>query len=409
MTSNPHDRRSERGVILPLLAVLMPALIGAIGLAVDTGAMYEMSRRMQSATDAAAIAAAQEIRASNESNATAAAKSDAALNGFDDAEDGVEVEVHRPPTMGPRAGDNAYVEVIVSQPSPLYFMSMFVNEQQTVRTRAVSALEPGEACVMALNETASSAVSAVGNVDVDLVGCALWVNSSDPTAARTTGSASVTADAVNVVGDYSGSGFSPTPSTGAAKQADPFEDMAMPSSTASCDYTKKSVKSVETLSPGVYCDGLTFTAKAEATLEPGLYVVKGGGIKVNGGAEIIGAGVTFYNTEGGGYSYDSITVNGGGTITLTAPTAGTYKGMLFMQDPAVSSSSENTFNGTADVTLTGVIYLPTTPVKVAGTFDAELSNVMLIADTIKFAGDASFSVLNDTYLPPALKYARLVE
>jgi hypothetical protein len=262
---------------------------------------------------------------------------------------------------------------------------------------------------MALNPSANRALNAVGNVDVNMVGCALYVNSNHSQAARTTGGADVTADAVYAVGDYSGTGFSPTPITGAARQIDPFADMTMPSTTSSCDHTNRMVHGTETLSPGTYCNGLTFNAQARATLLAGTYVINGGGISVSAGARITGNGVTIYNTESSGKTYDAITVNGGADLTLSAPTTGTYKGMLFIQDPSVTSTKTNKFNGNASVSLIGVLYFPTTPVEFAGTFDATANNLMMVADTVEFKGDVNFAVLNDTYLPPALSFARMVD
>ena len=86
-----------------------------------------------------------------------------------------------------------------------------------------------------------------------------------------------------------------------------------------------------------------------------------------------------------------------------------YKGMLFMQDPGVSSTKTNKFNGNAAVELTGVMYFPSTPVEFSGTFDVVGTNLSLVADTIDFKGTATFSTLNDNYRPPALSYSRLVE
>jgi len=409
MSRLSRRRQSERGVIVPLLAVILPALIGALGLAVDTGAMYELDRRLQTAADAAAIAASQEVRLSNSDYAKTAALSDAALNGFDHTQDDIDIDVNRPPVAGPRAGDHGYVEVLVSQPSPLFFMGMFVASEYTVTARAVSGLEPGDACVMALNYSETRAVNAVGNIDVNLVGCAMYVNSDHSQAARTTGGASVNADSINIVGDYSGGGFSPSPSTGAVSLDDPFVSKAMPDASASCDHTAKMVQGEETLDPGVYCDGLTFNANADATLNPGTYIIKGGGITVNGGAVINGSGITFYNTEGSGQPYDAVTVNGGTTMVLAAPTSGTYKGMLFMQDRSVSSTKVNKFNGNANVQFSGVLYFPTTPVEFSGNFESDSNNLTVVADTIDFKGTVDFKTLNDDYRPPELSYARLVE
>ena len=49
-----------------------------------------------------------------------------------------------------------------------------------------------------------------------------------------------------------------------------------------------------TLVPGVYCNGLTIMGKAR--LEPGIYVMSGGGLRVDGGGMLEGDNVGFFLT-----------------------------------------------------------------------------------------------------------------
>ena len=86
-----------------------------------------------------------------------------------------------------------------------------------------------------------------------------------------------------------------------------------------------------TISQGTYCGGITVQGGATLNLNSGLYILDGGGRTVGGGSNIIGSGVTFYNTgTGSGPSaYKPITVSGGSTTSLTAPTTGNYAGIFF--------------------------------------------------------------------------------
>ena len=56
------DLQKQKGAVIVLFALMLPVFIGGVGLAIDAGAMYEQNRRMQTAADAAALAAAQEVR-----------------------------------------------------------------------------------------------------------------------------------------------------------------------------------------------------------------------------------------------------------------------------------------------------------------------------------------------------------
>jgi hypothetical protein len=71
--------RQERGVVAPLAAVSLVALLGLTGAAVDLGALYSARGELQNAADAAALAAANTMLAYN-SNNLAFAQPDVALN-----------------------------------------------------------------------------------------------------------------------------------------------------------------------------------------------------------------------------------------------------------------------------------------------------------------------------------------
>ena len=63
ITRTPSDcadtNENERGVIAPLAAILMVALLGFGALAVDVGAMYSEKAQLQNGADSAALAIAQ--------------------------------------------------------------------------------------------------------------------------------------------------------------------------------------------------------------------------------------------------------------------------------------------------------------------------------------------------------------
>ena len=87
-----------------------------------------------------------------------------------------------------------------------------------------------------------------------------------------------------------------------------------------------------TLNPGVYCGGITVSGNGvSATFSSGTYILLGGGLQIKGGANATGSGVMFYNTYNSTYSYSPIVVSASST-TLSAPTSGTYEGVLFFQD-----------------------------------------------------------------------------
>jgi len=81
---------SPRGQILIVTALALPILLGATALALDAGYLFDYQRRMQTAADSAALAAAFELQRDSFPTQSAAvqtkletvARADAVLNGF---------------------------------------------------------------------------------------------------------------------------------------------------------------------------------------------------------------------------------------------------------------------------------------------------------------------------------------
>ena len=111
----------------------------------------------------------------------------------------------------PYAGDQKKVEVIVAQPQiPLFsgafreLISSDGGSSTTIRARALAAGMPavpatagtpgkiGNGCILALNKTASGALTLNGTVDAKFSGCSVIVNSSSSSALTATGNSTLT-------------------------------------------------------------------------------------------------------------------------------------------------------------------------------------------------------------------------
>src|SRR5438067_5137762 len=79
-----RPRRSERGQVIMLAALLLPLLLGMAALAVDVGSYSAHRRNLQNAADAIALAAARDLP--NAANAQTTANVYAAKNGIDPAD-----------------------------------------------------------------------------------------------------------------------------------------------------------------------------------------------------------------------------------------------------------------------------------------------------------------------------------
>ena len=270
---------------------------------------------------------------------------DAAKNGFTHGQDDVTVDVNSPPTMGFYAGNAGFVEVIVTQPRPTFFMNALNINSATITARAVAYVqESGSGCIYVLSPDAKLAFTMTGGSTVN-VSCGIYVNSNHPNDAMNIGSAStLNATSINVVGGtdiHPAATVNPTPVTGTAPQADPLAHIPEPT-VGPCDYTDQQVclSGTCTFNPGVYCGGIKVaSAGTLGIFNPGEYILMGGtkkappgGFLVKGGANVQGDGVTFYATYNDTYSFVGYNVTGGSNTVLSAPTDGPRAGMLFMTD-----------------------------------------------------------------------------
>ena len=116
--------KKEKGTIIPLAAIVVLTLVAFMGLAFDASYLYFEKRRAQTAADAGAIGGAQELVRGTPANVTTAARKDTSLNRFTHGTNSVDVTVNNPPTSGTHAGNAGFVEVIVTEPRPTWFMQV---------------------------------------------------------------------------------------------------------------------------------------------------------------------------------------------------------------------------------------------------------------------------------------------
>ena len=391
--------KENDGAIAVLWALVLPVVIGCVGLGADTGLWYQAKRDLQNAVDVAAVAAAYDISGGNPQAATmlATATSELERHGFD-ADDEVTVTVHYPPITGAYTDNTQAVEVVVTQPQSRVFSALFVGEDPNVRVRAISTRQPiGSACVLALNQSANSALLFQGSTTVNLSGCSSAANSSSSSAIDIAGSSTLSTHSLYTAGNYVQSGSSSLTTTEAAvtngaQISDPYASLAVPSYSG-CNQNNYSANNTATINPGVYCNGMDFKSNAVVTMNPGVYIVDRGDFKATAGAQITGTGVTIIFTSSTGASYPNITINGGATVTLSAMTSGNTAGVLFYKDRnAPAATNKNKFNGTSTTNYTGAIYFPKQEVQFSGNNSSGGGKcTKIIADTITFTGNSYLS------------------
>jgi Flp pilus assembly protein TadG len=360
--------RDERGQAAVFIALVMGfVLVGCLALAVDVSMLFREKRVAQAASDSAAIAAAEE---QSYGNATAAAKAMASLHGFAAST----VTVNNPPAYGGYAGNSAYTEVIINNPTPTYLMRFFKTNTVNVTARSVSGGGLVSPTCICLAGTSGEVLNLSNDAKLNATGCGVMDNSSSNNALGVVGSARINALSLGTVSttwnnasNYSSNvngGGSITASThivtGVAANCAPTLPAAPTWGACLADPYPNWVSGTVHVGPsagGTQCyNALTVGANGNSIfMDPGIYVIKGGELHFESGSggysNLGGNGVFFYLTGGA-----TLVVDSGANMNVTAPSSGTYSGILVVQDPADTNTIS--IQGGSNTTFNGAIYAP---------------------------------------------------
>jgi Flp pilus assembly protein TadG len=375
--------RDESGQVLVLVALSLTLLMGAMALAIDVGFVRFQQRQLQTAADAAAIAAGLEL--GNCNNTVCANMQTAAATAL--KEDGITSTTITPTanqctvsttsglamiinvapcvlgTSDPNNGNAHMAEVVLTQPQRTFFGGIIGVRTWNLVARAeagdsyINANTSGGNCLytngLAFNSSDGTFV---------LNSCGIYDNGN----LQTDNGDSVTASTFLYYGSWSPNncnssctwdigGSNTPPAHTTTPQSNPLANLTPPSQPATSTTNTQTPNSGATLQPGYYPNGFNLNSNVSVTLNAGLYYM-GGSINVNSGATLTGTGVELYFVNG------SLQPNSGSTLQLTAPTttsstAGTTANMLVWE--ASSNGSGMTIDTGSSSYFNGIIYLPT--------------------------------------------------
>jgi Flp pilus assembly protein TadG len=405
--------RNGQAIILVVVAASL-VLIGALGFAIDGGQLYAQRQMAQAAADAAAEAGIMSImRGTNATSTYTFGTGATPIASYTcTTTDG------RTPCVYARNngfGGTSSDTVTLSYPasvtgvtlSAVTVPALTVTVQRTLNTGFVQFLKGPATTTISAKAIAgivgsvspnsiivlgsgANAFQASNGANVSVSGGGILVNSSNSSAVSLSGGAVVTSGSFGIVGSDSisnGASANPSPTTGVSPVPDPFASLPAPT-VGSCTYTNYNPGyGTWTLNPGTYCGGITISNGATATYNPGMYILNGGGLNLAGGTTNSGSGVTFYLT-GTNSTYSSVSISNGVNATFSAPTTGTYTGVLFYQDRTITSSSNAAFSGGSTMQLTGSLYFPTTSVSFSNGSGAA-GYTAIVASSVSFTGGTS--------------------
>jgi len=439
LSFNRRLARDEAGTLVTTVAVL-PAFIGALALGVELGQVYVMKRQMQGAADAAALVASVDLLAGKSTSVISSdAQFEAQRNGSTNGANNVSVTVNSPPSSGPNVNSPGAVEVVVSRTVSLPFtniLNSFVGRSSSgvsVNARSVAAqgsyTQTGTnyvGCVVALTSATEQGVSFTSfnnyNSDCSIVSTGTATGQGSSASVNLSSFTSATLRSVWTSGSLSLSSYGsfnpqyPSQTNQTSFVVDPYAGLTTPTAGL-CSYTNYVAPFgiSLTLRPGTYCGGLSVTNKSNIAFMPGTYYIADGDLFLNATNNIScpsctgGAGVTFVLTQvsGNNGNIGGVSITAGNTVTLSAPSSGTYQGLLFYQDRNVptgtisSSSKIFTLSATSSATLNGAIYFPNNTINIPSLNNAGTSSS---GCTVWIGRYIVFSGFNSNYIAGCSNY-----
>lgn len=424
----------DRGVTAVLFALFLTAILASASLAVDMGSARQVAGRIQSATDASALAAAQELALRLDGTDAGVARAVAAsfvarnLNGstatatpvpcpagaavavaanavcFTSGRSAIVVETPYAIAGQPLSARH-FIAVSACEDTPTYFAATIGLRsprvcRQAVARRYQAGLSYGRGLIT-VDPTACPGLEIQGDSDIEIVSDGgVFIDSTCPTAMAGLGAKwKLSGAVISMVGDYlfnSCAGATCTagraPLVGQPAMGDPLGGLPAPPEPADpavCTTTD----SITRCTPGYHDAEESFgNGTGAVVLEPGIHWFAAGvsfgnrDVRVEGPPSEdpgdgsapgsgTGAGALVYVHSG---SFD---LSGHGVATLTPPTKGTYAGISVFSGKDNTSTAKVTGNTGSTV---GTVYVPKGRLEFGGSTSWTVTGMVVSARTHLF-------------------------
>jgi Flp pilus assembly protein TadG len=385
--------RDRQGGLAVATGIMAPILFGFAAIAVDVANARMVQTRLQNAGDAAALAASQKLPDTTAATTAALAiavkntpagwgttlqASDIVYGKYDTATQTFTVSAVNPNAVQLRTSRTA----AAGNALRTTFGWAVGKPQMDIATKSTAYRSSGPTyCVYVLDGNANSALSAGGGGTLIVPNCGVQVNSGHNKAAAAGNATDVSAKSFCLVGGYNGT-FTPSPQTGCPALADPLLSIPEPSAPngGTC-YSGSTPQPNQT-----YCG--TYSISSDVNIPAGIYYFKNASVTFSGG-NVTGSGVMFFLDTNSTMDFST-----NGTVSLTAPTSGTYAGISIFQSRSAPLNNTIKVTGGGNFLMDGTIYTPRAHLSLYGnsTVSVTSKSGYLIANKISFTGASTFSV-----------------
>jgi Flp pilus assembly protein TadG len=372
-----RDRRGSVGVIT---AITVFGLCGLIGLGTDASLWYMNGRRIQTIAEVTALSAGRLLSDSTQttSTITTAAHNDALLNGLTSATDTIAVSFGPSGSTPPSA---TTITVTVTRNVPLLFSSLFLSSQPLTTAAATASTSGPSVCIYVLG-TGSQTLLVNSGFSLSAPNCEVDVASKASPAAIFNSGITFNTQKTCVAGTVTNNGATIGGlSANCATHANPYRGTLAAPAVGGCTVNGANYSGTVSLNPGTYCGNFNFNGSGTVKLASGTYVFNNTNWNINSGWTITGTGVTLYFATSSSY----VQFNSGVTVSLTAPTSGTYANVLMFEPDGLSTSSFAIDGASSSGhALQGLVYLPSRNITFNSTYSGTADAFTLVVNQLIF-------------------------
>jgi len=390
-------RRRVRGIAVIWLVVTALVLIGLLGLVIDSGYAYLAASQLQIAADAAALAAAAQLRSTGDTSVPIAKAKEIALLNTAAAKtvflydsDVVCGRYYRPgdstdqlgfyPAETPLNAVQVTARRISPDGVPLFFGHIFSVSTVDVTRSAIAMTASKAPGLIVLDPTGRDALLTGGSIVLNVEDGPVQVNSSNHYAVYFKDNAQIICSELDIVGKnpgWYGSTGAPLPKivTGVTAIPDPLAGLPVPPNgplgTRNDD--------TRTFTPGYFPNGIHIgdSPGKPWTFQPGLYIVDQGnsppvGFSIGGrNCTVNGDGVTIVVNTG------KLSISDAATVNFTPPTSGDYAGICLISFFQAAEGATASIGGQSHVHIKGLIYVPHGLTKIGGSYtDSDATQII---------------------------------
>jgi Flp pilus assembly protein TadG len=371
------NRRGSVGVITAITAF---AVCGLVGLGVDASLWYMNARRIQTIAEVTALSAGRLLSDSSQttSTITTVANNDALLNGFSTATDTLAVSFGPSGNAPPAA---TTITVTVKRSVPLVFSALFLSSQPVASAAATASSTGPAVCIYVLG-TGSQTLTVNSSFNLNAPNCEIDVASTASTAAIFDSGATLSVMKTCVAGTVINNGATVGGlATRCSTHSNPYKGTLAAPTVGGCTVNSANYSGTVSLNPGTYCGNFNFNGTGTVKLAAGTYIFNGTNWNINSGWTITGTGVTFYFVNSSSY----VQFNSGVTVSLTAPTSGTYANVLMFEPDGLSTSSFAIDGASSSGhALQGLVYLPSRNITFNSTYSGTADAFTLVVNQLIF-------------------------